>query len=433
MFDNRVPDNGRVLIVGLDGATFDLLGPWLREGSLPNLAAIANNGAVGQLESTIPPNSAPAWTSFMTGMNPGKHGVYGFTRVEPDESYAIKVNSGAVRRAQSAWQILTERGLRCIQINMPMTYPPEPINGLVVTGIDTPGLESVFTYPPELRHEILRLLPDYLLDVRSWGVTAVGERRAHVLDDILRMVDSRRQLSLHLMSTQAWNVFAVIFTATDRAQHFFWRFLDPTHPLYDPVEAPQYHDAILRVYQEVDSALGEILEGCDEDTTVIVMSDHGFGPQRKLFRINQWLLRNGFLELAHMHSSDLGDRLSRAAQKEWYRVLDGLQRLVRTKLPDTTKDQLKRLFPHLREQVASQILFSGVDWSKTQAYHTAEFPGSIRVNLKGREVNGIVEPGSEYQRVCEEIGSALEELVDPDTGERIVERVFRRDELYWVS
>jgi predicted AlkP superfamily phosphohydrolase/phosphomutase len=424
-------DKKRVLVIGLDGATFDILEPWMEQGHLPNLAAIARNGAVGPLQSTIPPNSAPAWTSFMTGMNPGKHGVYGFTRVDPRESYTIKVNSGAIRRTESIWQILTERGERSILINVPMTYPPDPIDGLVVTGIDTPGLDSEFTYPPELRHEILRLIPDYTLDVRSWGVTAVGERRAHILDDILRMVESRRQLALHLMTTEPWDVFTVVFTATDRAQHFFWRFLDPAHPLYEPAEAPKYQDAILRVYRRIDQALGEILARCDEQTTVIVMSDHGFGPQHKLFRINQWLLENDFLRLTYTSSNGLMRRLSGAARKGLYRALDGLQRLVRTRLSDRAKDQLKRLFPRVREQVASQMLFSGVDWSSTRAYHTAEFPGSIRINLKGREVNGVVEPGSEYEAVCEAIRSALEGYVDPDTGRRIVERVFRREELYW--
>ncbi len=424
-------EKGRVLIIGLDGATFDLLRPWMEDGSLPNLATIARNGASGELQSTIPPNSAPAWTSFMTGMNPGKHGLYGFTRVDPHAGYAIKVNSGAVRRAQTVWQLLTEQGRRSIVLNVPMTYPPDPINGLVVTGIDTPGLESQFTYPPELRHEIFRLLPDYVLDVRSWGVMAVGERRAHLLEDILRMVDSRRRLALHLMTTEPWDLFTIVFTATDRVQHFFWRFLDPSHPLYDPAEAPKYHDAILRVYRQIDQALGEMLACCGEETTVIVMSDHGFGPQRKLFRINQWLVENGFLQLTYTTSNGLVTRLLSGAQQWLYRELESLIGLARTALSDTTKDRLKRLFPRLRERVVSMQALSMIDWAATRAYHTAEFPGDIRLNMRGREVKGIVEPGAEYNAVCEAIRSGLEGYVDPDTGQRVVERVFRRDELYW--
>jgi predicted AlkP superfamily phosphohydrolase/phosphomutase len=426
-----MPEKKRVLVFGIDGATFDLVRPWMADGSLPNLAKIAGQGASGELQSTLPPNSAPAWTSFMTGMNPGKHGLYGFTRVEPHEGYGIKINSGAVRRTQTVWQLLTEHGRRSIVLNVPMTYPPEPINGLVVTGIDTPGLESQFTFPSEFRHEVLRLVPDFILDVRSWGVEAVGERRAHVFNDIMRMVDSRRQLALHLIATEPWDMFTVVFTATDRAMHFFWRFLDPAHPLYDPDEAPQYHDAILRVYQKVDQVLGEMLAYCGEETAVIVMSDHGFGPQYSLFRINQWLVENGFLQLTYATSNGRMARLSSGAQKWMYRGLDNVVGLVRSGLSDTAKDRLKRMFPHLRERVASQILFTGVDWSKTKAYHTAEFPGSIRVNMKGREVKGIVEPGAEYDAVCEAIRSALEAYVDPNTGKRVVERVFRRDEYYW--
>jgi predicted AlkP superfamily phosphohydrolase/phosphomutase len=427
----EMSENKRVLVIGIDGATFDLLRPWMEDGSLPNLAAVARNGASGELQSTLPPNSAPAWTSFMTGMNPGKHGVYGFTRVEPREGYAIKVNSGMVRRPQTVWQLLTQQGRRSIVLNVPMTYPPDPIDGVVVAGIDTPGLESQFTYPPELRHKIFRLLPDYILDIRSWGVTAVGERRAHLLDDILRMIDVRKRLALHLMATQPWDLCTVVFTATDRAQHFFWRFLDRTHPLYDPAEAPKYHDAILRVYRQIDQALGEMLARCGDETNVIVMSDHGFGPQHRLFRINQWMVEKGFLQLTCTASNGLVSCLSSAVQRWLYRGLGSVNRLARAALSDKIKDRLKRRFPHLREQVASQILFSGVDWSRTQAYHTAEFPGSIRVNMKGREANGIVDPGAEYEAVCEAIQSGLKGYVDPDTGKRIVERVFRREELYW--
>jgi predicted AlkP superfamily phosphohydrolase/phosphomutase len=427
----RMSEERRVLVIGLDGATFDLLKPWMEEGSLPNLATIAGNGASGELQSTIPFNSPPAWTSFMTGKNPGKHGVYGFTRVEPRESYSIKISSGATRRVKTVWQILSERGKKCIVINVPMTYPPEPIDGVMVTGIDTPGLESQFTYPPEFRRELFCLIPDYVLDVRSWSVTVAGERRARILDDILHMVDVRSRLALHLITTQPWDLFTIVFTATDRVQHFFWRFLDPTHPLYDSAEAPKYHDAILRVYRQIDQALGEILTCCDEKTAVIVMSDHGFGPQRKLFRINQWLVENGFLQLVYTTSNGLVPRPSNLARKWLYRGLGDLIGLARAALSDRTKDRLKRLFPLLRERVASQILFAGVDWSMTHAYHTAEFPGSIRVNLKGREVNGIVEPGAEYEAVCEAIRSGLEGYVDPDTGKRVVERVFRREELYW--
>ena len=403
----------------------------MEQGRLPNLAAIARDGVSLELQSTIPPNSAPAWTTFMTGMNPGKHGVYGFTRVEPREGYTIKLNSGANRRAQTVWQLLTEHGRRSIALNVPMTYPPDPIDGVVITGINTPGLESQFTYPPEFRREVFRVIPDYVLDIRSWGVKAIGEVRAQMLDDILHMVDTRSQLALHMMATQPWDLFTMVFTATDRVQHFFWRFLDATHPLYDAAEALKFQDAILRVYSRIDEALGRILSHCDEDTTVIVMSDHGFGPQRRLFHINHWLVENGFLQLTYTTTSGTLPHLLSLARKGLYRGLGALTGLARNVLSDTNKDRLKRFFPHLRERVASIEALSMIDWTATTAYHTAEFPGDIRVNLRGREVQGIVEPGAEYEAVCEAIQSGLEGYVDPETGKRVVERVFRRDELYW--
>ncbi len=421
---------GRVLIFGIDGATFQLVKPWMASGELPNLARVARDGVTGELRSTLPPNSPTAWSSFMTGMNPGKHGVYGFSRVEPEEGYAIRVNSGSARRMPSVWQLLSQAGRRSIVLNVPMTYPPQPIDGIVVTGIDTPALESQFTYPAEFRHEVLDVVPDYVLDVHNWGVEAEGERRKLLFEDIMRMVESRRQLALHLMATQVWDLFTVVFTATDRAMHFFWRFLDPAHPLYDAAEAPKYHDAILRVYKEVDQALGEMLATLDDETTLIVMSDHGFGPQLKLLRINQWLLESGFLHLTSGGEHGFTSHISSRAQVWMSYSLGKVVGLMRANLSSTAKARLKRLFPQLRERVGSQILFTGVDWSRTKAYHTAEFPGSIRVNMKGREVKGSVEPGAEYDEVCATIQNALEAYIDPQTGQRIVERVFRRDDLY---
>jgi len=420
----------KVLVIGIDGATFDLLTPWLADGRLPHLSALTARGVSAVLRSTMPANSAPAWTSFMTGMNPGKHGIYGFTRVEPEKGYTIKVNTGANRRAPTVWQYLSRLGKRSIVLNMPMTYPPDPIAGIVVSGITTPGIESEFTYPPALRTEILRRIPEYQLDVRSWGVTSVGERRAQLMEDISRMVESRRQLGLHLFRTEPWDLFALIFTATDRVMHFFWRFLDPQHPLYDAAEAPLYRDAILRIHQQIDAAIGELLEVCGEDTAVIVMSDHGFGPQHKLFRINQWLLENQFLQLTFSGENGRSPGLNAGAQKWLYRGVSGAVDLARAHLSDGAKDRLKQLFPRLRERLASQTVFSGVDWTRTRAYHTAEFPGSIRINLRGRETQGIVVPGAEYDAVCADLQTRLQALTDPQSGRRIVARVFRREELY---
>jgi len=426
-----MPGINRVLIIGIDGATFDLIQPWIDEGSLPNLRRIYEGGASCVLKSTLPPNSAPAWTSFMTGMNPGKHGIYGFTRVEPSQGYMIKVNSGARRRVPSVWQYLSTLGLRSIVLNVPMTYPPDPINGLVVTGIDTPGLDSEFTYPHDLREEILQVIPDYLLDVRSWGVMLGEDRRAHLFEDIIRMVESRRKLALHLMQNQDWDFFTVVFTASDRAQHFFWRFLNADHPLYDAAEASKYQDAICKVYKQIDLAIGEMLAVCGDETNLIVMSDHGFGPQRRLLRVNQWLADNGFLKLIDTEKNSFIPRVITSAHGRIYSAFIGLINLARAALSDSLKDRLKRQFPQLRERIASLEALSLIDWSATKAYHTAEFPGDIRINLKGRETQGVVNPGEEYETVRKLVCERLEGIVDPDTGKRIVKKVYTREELYW--
>ncbi len=144
----------KVFILGLDGATFDLIDPFIKEGELPNLASIIQEGVRAKLNSTILSHSPPAWTSFATGKNPGKHGILGFTKMSSD-SYELKLVYGSHNKAKTLWETLSEKGKKVIVMNIPMTYPPKPVNGLLVSGLDAPSTSSQFTYPPELREEIL--------------------------------------------------------------------------------------------------------------------------------------------------------------------------------------------------------------------------------------------------------------------------------------
>ncbi len=154
---------GRVLVIGLDGATLDLICPWVKEGRLPNLARLMKGGIYGKLESTIPAQTPVAWTSFMTGMNAGKHGIPDYVTHEPN-SYKIEYINATYRRAKPIWSIVGDRGGRVGVVNVPMTYPPEAVNGFMISGMDTPGTDATFTYPPDLYGEITEKFGDYMID-----------------------------------------------------------------------------------------------------------------------------------------------------------------------------------------------------------------------------------------------------------------------------
>lgn len=418
----------RVFVVGLDGATFDLIGPWVKEGLLPNFARCMREGAYGPLESTMPPMTAQAWTSFLTGKNIGKHGLVDFTMRRPG-SYDLRVVDARIRDGDSLWKVLGEAGKRVIVINVPMTYPPEPVNGILISGMDAPSVESPFTYPASLRDELLKAFPSYRIEPKGREFLQKGQY-AQFLENLLAVEDTRFEVSRHLLRKHPWDFFMVVFRATDYAQHWFWKHMDPDHPQRAPGDEA-FADAILRVYRRMDEMLGAYLDELDDDVVFALMSDHGAGPaSNTIVYLNTWLRDLGLLHFKTETQKGGVSGLGALAKKLFVsKVLWGAYVELRRQLPSGWKDRLKEWFPRIERKVHSLVLFSEIDWSRTQAY-SQELRGTIWVNLKGREPQGIVEPGEEYERLCKTISERLYELRDPETGETIVERVYRREELY---
>ncbi len=264
---------GKVFVLGMDGLTFDLLWPWVEEGRLPNFARLIEQGSSTQLVSAIPPSSPPAWTSAITGVNPGKHGIFGFVqRIDHSTGEPRLVFYTADDRgADPVWTILTERGRRSVVVNVPCTSPPDSIAGVMISGFPHTS-PTDFTFPPEYRFRI----PDYRLDIFGMMVQVDGEEA--FLTDMQDIMDRRAEAVYTLLEEESWDLFFVVFTITDRIQHYFWKFMDPQHPLWNADEAKLYGDAILHTYQAMDRLLGELWARLDDETSLVVMSDHGFGP-----------------------------------------------------------------------------------------------------------------------------------------------------------
>lgn len=418
--------SGRVMmskfvVIGLDGATFRILDPLMSKGKLPNLARLRSESSFGTLWSTIHPYSAQAWSSFMTGMNPGKHGVFDFIH-HADDSYGLKFVNAGDRRADTLWKILSSYGFKVGVVNVPLTYPPEEVNGFLIAGMDAPGKGSDFVYPRSLLKELEGRVGPYTIElsVRDYMRHGLEEK---FIDDLRQMVRQQVLMVEYLMSQKEWDFFMFVCRATDQVQHWYWRFMDHRHPYHPEKVSPKLENAIADIYEELDAAIGDMEKRMGQDTYLLIMSDHGQGPDgdRALY-INKWLRSKGFLRFKHEHGME---RLRRAGRQDMVsHSVDVLKKL----LPRRFKDLLLNRLPWLRDQVETMMSFSDIDFKSTRAY-SEDVRGNIWINLKGRQPGGQVSL-EEYEAVRGELVRLLEDLRDPLTGKRITDRVFRREDLY---
>jgi predicted AlkP superfamily phosphohydrolase/phosphomutase len=411
----------RVLVIGLDGATFDLIEPWVADGDLPALGQLMREGSFGRLRSVVPPMTAPAWTSFGTGTNPGKHGLYDWIARKAG-TYRFLPVTAIDCHVPTIYRLLSDVGRRVLALNVPMTYPPLPVNGLVVSGLPAPSTKVTISYPPTLYQEIVDAIGDYVLypdpgqAYSDAGVDAFLKR-------LYKAGDLRIKAFDYLQSKEKWDFAMMVFNGTDTVSHAMWKYMDPTHPLHEASKRAKYGNAIHDYYRFVDAYLGRVIETLDDDTTLVIMSDHGFGPFHKFIHVNNWLIKNGFMRLHFGIRSQVKSTLFNLGFSPM-NVYDklmalGFGALKREVVRGQGEGLLKTFF----------LSFDDVDWSRTRAYSLGNI-GQINLNVKGREPFGCVEPGDEYNRVREEIIAQIAKLRDPQTGEEVVESIFRREEIY---
>jgi len=417
----RASSPSKVLVIGLDGATFDLIKPWAAEGYLPTLSNLMREGAHGALRSTIPPMTAPAWTSFATGTNPGQHRLYDWIAREPD-SYRFTPVTALDGKVPTIYTLLSQSGRRVCTLNVPMTYPPVPVNGVMVSGMPAPSTRSTFTYPSNLHQDIVKAVGDYILYPDPGQAYSDGGVDVF-LDRLYRATDLRVRTFDYLRGREAWDFSMVVFNGTDTICHALWKYMDRAHPLHDPDRYAKYGAAIRDYYQYIDRHLARIVESLDQDTTLIIMSDHGFGPFHKFIHVNNWLMEQGLMRVRPGPGSRLKESLFHLgfAPMNVYNLLMqfGLGALKREVVRGQGQGLLKTLF----------LSFEDLDWSRTKAYSLGNV-GQVYLNVAGREPMGCVQPGAEYEGVRDDIIARLWELRDPETGEGVVESVYRREEVY---
>ena len=364
----------RALVIGLDCAAPQLVfDQWLDQ--LPTIRGLTERGAWGVLRSCDPPITVPAWSSMTSSRSPGSLGFYGF-RNRRDHSYdKLTFADSRSVRVPRVWDLLSTRGRPVIVLGVPQTYPVSRVNGVMVSCFLTPDTEtSQYTYPAGLKGEIEALVGRYLVDVRNFRT----DDKDRLLAEIEEMTEKRFRVAEHLLETRPWDLFFMVEMGTDRIHHGFWHFTDSEHRLYEA--GNQYEQAMLDYYRALDAKLGRLLRFADEDTAILLVSDHGAKRMDGGICVNEWLRREGYLHL-----------------KE-------------------EPDGPTRLTPDL------------IDWSRTTAWGEGGYYCRLFLNVEGREPEGIV-PADQYERVRAELKDRLEGLGD-DQGRPIGTLAHRPEELY---
>lgn len=418
-------------MIGLDGATFDLIHPWAAAGHLPTLASLVAGGAAGRLRSTVPPMSPPAWSSFLTGVNPGKHGIFDFMERKPG-SYEVQFVSSRHRKAPTLAARLSGAGRRVCVIGVPTTYPVEPVNGVMISGFDAPTMNERAIHPAGLYRELRDKVGEYIITPNIMRQVEAGDTDGAV-DALLRSIDRKADIARYLLQREPWDCFLVVFGETDKVVHHFWKHHDPRSPRYAPLPPGCRHpDPILAVYRHLDGVIRGLAEAAPGDSTLLVASDHGTGGTGdKIIYLNRWLASRGVLRFRGLHDGLLAGLGARANRFLAATVLGRARKWGTILLPAVVRKGLRYGRGNVAGQLESKLRFANIDWGATRAYseESFNFP-NVWINLRGREPSGIVEPGDEYEQLRERLIAELGAWRDPETGEPVVAGVWRREDLY---
>ncbi len=362
----------KLFVLGLDCATPQFLFDQHLE-SLPNFKKLFTEGTYGSLRSTTPAITVPAWMSMMTSQNPGDLGVYGFRNRAPGSDYDdMWIATAQKIKYPKAWDYLNQAGFKTGMLGVPQTFPVKEVDGFMVSSFLTPGLESDYTYPQELRDEIKEVVGEYIFDYANRST----EPPAKVLEAIYEMTRKRFKLVKHFIANKQWDFLMMVEMGTDRIHHYMWSYIDENHPKYPGDN--EFKDSVRDYYKYIDQELGEIIKLLPEEAGVMIVSDHGAKAMDGMFLINEWLIKEGYLVL-----------------KEYPKEVTSL-----------TSDM--------------------VDWSKTKAWAWGGFYSRLFLNVKGREPQGVVE---NFEQERDELINKLRAVTD-DQGNKLENLITTPTELY---
>jgi len=400
---------GRTILLGLDGGTFRLLDYYVASGAMPNLAKIRENGAWGVLNSTFPPTTPPAWSSCMTGVNPGRHGIFDFREPYHRDPTRALISSYSIRSAK-IWHYLEKSDKTSILLNVPLTYPPEKIKGCVISGLMTPSEDVDYTYPKELKRELIKAVGKYVvnIDIPQYDIDHPDDARKF-FDGLDEMTKLRTRAFEWLLSEKKWDFLMAVFVFSDRIQHLFWKVVDPVLDFKRP-DAGAIRERTKKLFSEFDELLGRLVKSLDDDTTLFLISDHGFGPTETWFNANSWLSKLGFLRL----------ETQQFFKKRAFALAMNLaeSRLGKSIIPQNFARRARASVRSKRSTFKTDLPFS-LDMVKTKAFFAGIPSQGIFVTQKG----------AERERTKKELKEKILELKLPD-GSNAADGAWFAEEIY---
>jgi len=368
----------KVIVIGLDCAPPEHIFDEYKD-EVPNLAKLVDNGMYGPLQSITPPITVPAWACMMTSKDPGTLGIYGF-RNRKDHTYdGLEFATSFKVKEPTVWDILSDAGKECIVMSVPPMYPPKPTNGIQIGCFLTPTNDSDYTYPKELKAELQQNVGEFIFDIRNFRT----DDTQYILDEAYKMTEMKFKTADYLLANKPWDFFMMVEMGPDRLNHGIWSFIDPNHPRYVP-DNP-YKDSLREYYRYLDGKVGELLDKyADDDTTVLVVSDHGAKAMVGGVCFNEWLMNEDYLAFE-------GDRPSEVTPIG--------------KMP--------------------------IDWSKTKAWGDGGYYGRLFLNVEGREPNGII-PEADYEKTRDELIAKIEAMVDHE-GNPMGNKAHKPEDIYKVQ
>ena len=423
----------RVLFIGLDAGDTALITQWCQAGLLPNIAQMRSRGMWARMRTTAEILHVSAWPSIFTGTLPDAHGLYHAYVMQPGQQSLVRPRPDR-SPVPFLWQLLSEQGKRCVIMDAFMTCPLQNFNG---TQIVEWGTWSWFweptILPASLKVEMQKKFGPYPAEDHSKvGMTPPSDYHGFH-QRLLAGVAKKTQVVKWLMAKEEWEFFLVVFGECHPAGHYFWHFHDPSYIAHPREEAGNLQSALRDVYVALDKAVGDILQGVDDNTTVFLVSGDGMGPNYSGSHIlSDLLIRMGLFNNipgSDSSSSAGGRQDSRPAPKTKTDVLSTMRKMI----PKRVRFAVSRmLLPrHVTEKLSLYWKTAGIAWEHTRAFLIENAnEGYIRINLKGREPQGIVEPGAEYKELCEDLYQTVKGMINPANGQRAVHTVYKTDDIY---
>jgi predicted AlkP superfamily phosphohydrolase/phosphomutase len=422
----------KILVIGLDGGSFELLNTWLEQGELPFLKSITEEGIRGELESVIPPLTAPAWNSFLTGKNPGKHGIYDF--FYRDKDFKPHPINSYTRKDKAIWEIIGDEGGVSVILNMPTTYPPQKLKGALISDFLTPAGKDDFMYPPHLVKEVEEKFGKYPLFFKtpSLAINLTDSLIESFLHECKHALIYKFEVAHYLKEKFDPHFLFLHIWESDQICHWLWHVIDRNHPLFEEILFQKHGEKFLDYFRRFDQEARRLWEkmGGDE-TPMFIISDHGFGPLKKIIDLNVWLLKKGYIVL----KKDLSARLKHFLWKHGF-THEALYRrlyipLVKKGYRYKSKESLLTNLNKFFSRKFALLTIHDVDWSRTKAFsNVLSGSGQIVINVKEKFPHGTVNPDKEYEELREELVAKLKSLRDPENGEEIKGDIFTRDEAY---